>query len=181
MNLIFQHLYYIIVYPAIILGVLLERYFYKNEPVSKITEYLFQGRYPFFNRDLTRVKNMRINTVIDLTKEFPWINQKKFYKLNNISYFNFPTTDWWLVSESNLAEILNIFKESCEKQRKVLIHCAMWSGRSWTTSIYCLSHFYNLSFEEAYAFLKEKRTLVDLGFNQELYLKKILKSSSEIK
>lgn len=113
------------------------------------------------------IKANNIKIIIWLSDE-----QEKSFHSNNINFFNFKVED--VIFESN--KLFNlcrvIYKILDNNTDNIFIHCTQGVSRSPTVVLYYLMRKYNLKFQEALKFVKDKRNIVNPNIGFQNILKK---------
>ncbi len=127
----------------------------KREPAyNQLTENIFIGR-----RLLSHELPNKIDCVIDLTCEF---NEPKTLRL--LSYYSFPILDGFVPSAE---ELRRWGKQVANMSGNIYIHCAEGRGRTGLFAAVVLFYLGRCqTVDAALDFIKSKRSLVRLGYEQ---------------
>jgi len=150
-------------------GLFLNLYNLTYQPTFIIDDIYLGNAYNASN--YSNIINNNIGLIINVTEEIP-----NYYSCeNNIEYYNvsikdlntYHITDFLTVT---IKKMRQFYEEEKKKQvdtnilpKKILIHCFMGSSRSATLVIAYLAKYHNLSIDEALAYCKKKRDLVNIN------------------
>ena len=155
----------------------LYRTHHMNHP-SQILKFLYLGNYKH-SSDNKELKKLKINYILNCAIECHNYNLPKTIKELHLK-----------VKDSETFDILNYFDTANEFINKCklmggicLVHCKLGVSRSTTFVIAYLIKYANLTTDEAFAFVKSKRSSIkpNDGFMRQLYMyEKILKENQQI-
>lgn len=144
-------------YPAI-------RYVYErilgHEWFDKITENLWLGGAPTYERDYQFVFDHNFGAIVDLRAEREADIAR--YREHNIDYLKLRVLDVMVPTPEQLDEGVDFIRHHVLLNNPVLIHCAKGRGRSAALVAAYLMRYEGMSYDEAQEFLVSKRSLVNL-------------------
>jgi atypical dual specificity phosphatase len=129
-------------------------------PHDEISETLWLGGAPTYQRDYQFLIDHGIDAVVDIREERS--SDLDFYAQHGIQHTKFKVLDVTVPSPAVLDEGVAWMQEQVAQGRSVLVHCAKGRGRSATLVAAYLMKVRELSFEQAEALLAGKRRLVKL-------------------
>ena len=131
-----------------------------NSWYSEITPQLWLGGAPTYARDYDELLANRINAVVNIRAERD--DDVDFYRTHDIAYTRYRTPDMMAPDAATVQAATDWIKAQVDDGRIVLIHCAKGRGRSATLLAGYLMREHGLSFEEAEAQIRGKRSLTKL-------------------
>ena len=155
----------------------LYRTHHMNHP-SQILKFLYLGNYKH-SSDNKELKKLKINYILNCAIECHNYNLPK-----NIKELHLKVKDSETFDILNYFDIANEFINKCKLMGGIcLVHCKLGVSRSTTFVIAYLIKYANLTTDEAFAFVKSKRSSIkpNDGFMRQLYkYEKILKENQQI-
>ena len=155
----------------------LYRTHHMNHP-SQILKFLYLGNYKH-SSDNKELKKLKINYILNCAIECHNYNLPK-----NIKELHLKVKDSETFDILNYFDIANEFINKCKLMGGIcLVHCKLGVSRSTTFVIAYLIKYANLTTDEAFAFVKSKRSSIkpNDGFMRQLYMyERILKENQQI-
>ena len=155
----------------------LYRTHHMNHP-SQILKFLYLGNYKH-SSDNKELKKLKINYILNCAIECHNYNLPK-----NIKELHLKVKDSETFDILNYFDIANEFINKCKLMGGIcLVHCKLGVSRSTTFVIAYLIKYANLTTDEAFAFVKSKRSSIkpNDGFMRQLYMyEKILRENQQI-
>ena len=140
------------------------RYYYENvrghEWFTQITPQLWLGGAPVNTRDYAELVRLGINAVVNIRAERD--DDVDFYAGHDIRYVRFVVPDVMVPTPAMLTASTDWIKTQVDDGRVVLVHCAKGRGRSATLLAGYLMREEGMTFDEANAFMKARRSLTKL-------------------
>jgi atypical dual specificity phosphatase len=131
-----------------------------HEWFDEITETLWLGGAPTYERDYLFVIEKHIRAVVDLRAERE--ADKARYQQHDIDYLQIKVLDVTVPTPEQLDEGVEFIRQHVGQNHKVLVHCAKGRGRSATMLAAYLMRYEGMGYEEAREFLHSKRSLVNI-------------------
>ena len=155
----------------------LYRTHHMNHP-SQILKFLYLGNYKH-SSDNKELKKLKINYILNCAIECHNYNLPK-----NIKELHLKVKDSETFDILNYFDTANEFINKCKLMGGIcLVHCKLGVSRSTTFVIAYLIKYANLTTDEAFAFVKSKRSSIkpNDGFMRQLYMyERILKENQQI-
>ena len=155
----------------------LYRTHHMNHP-SQILKFLYLGNYKH-SSDNKELKKLKINYILNCAIECHNYNLPK-----NIKELHLKVKDSETFDILNYFDTANEFINKCKLMGGIcLVHCKLGVSRSTTFVIAYLIKYANLTTDEAFAFVKSKRSSIkpNDGFMRQLFMyEKILKENQQI-
>ena len=155
----------------------LYRTHHMNHP-SQILKFLYLGNYKH-SSDNKELKKLKINYILNCAIECHNYNLPK-----NIKELHLKIKDSETFDILNYFDTANEFINKCKLMGGIcLVHCKLGVSRSTTFVIAYLIKYANLTTDDAFAFVKSKRSSIkpNDGFMRQLYMyEKILKENQQI-
>ena len=155
----------------------LYRTHHMNHP-SQILKFLYLGNYKH-SSDNKELKKLKINYILNCAIECHNYNLPK-----NIKELHLKVKDSETFDILNYFDTANEFINKCKLMGGIcLVHCKLGVSRSTTFVIAYLIKYANLTTDEAFAFVKSKRSSIkpNDGFMRQLYMyEKILRENQQI-
>lgn len=142
----------------------------KVPPIQKINEHLFLA-CRLFPSDIDTLKENGITAILDVTCEFDGLEWSSTQE--NINYLNIPVLDHSVPTHSQLNQAINWIHHHVQKDRRVVVHCALGRGRSvFVMAAYLLSQNKDADVHQILAQIKETRETANLNKRQLHHLAK---------
>lgn len=129
-----------------------------NDWFSEITPNLWLGGAPTFDRDYQFLRENGITAVVNIRAERE--DDTEFYKQHGIDYIQIKVFDMLVPQNEHFDAGIEFTRHHIENDGVVLIHCAKGRGRSAVLMAAYLMKHEGMTFDEAVAFMKNKRRLV---------------------
>ena len=140
------------------------RFIYKriqgNRWYDKITEHVWLGGAPTYQRDYDFLIENQIGAVIDIRNERS--DDLELFQRHDIRHLKLRVPDIHVPDDQIISAGVEYIQQQVEDGRDVYVHCAKGRGRSATLIAGWLMKYRNMSFEEARDFMVGKRKLVKL-------------------
>ena len=135
-------------------------WFSQITPTDGVTEALWLGGAPTYQRDYDFLAAHNIRAVVNIRAERD--DDVDFYRAHDIAYVRYHVPDLQLPDEAVITDAVAWMKQQVEAGRTVLVHCAKGRGRSAILLAAYLMREHGLSYEEAQRLLTSKRRLTKL-------------------
>ena len=91
---------------------------------GKVDEFLYRGAQPS-EKGLKELREMGVNTIIDLRDEWPWEvkKERRYVRSLGMNFVNLPGNGWSPPSDRQVAEFFRIVQE--RPRRRIFVH---WVG-----------------------------------------------------
>jgi len=159
-----------------------DKFFKKRWPwFNQIDTNIFLGALPLKNLDhFTIFKDNNIKAVlsiieeIDTKKETIFVSpiELSFWKKNHIDHLHISCKDLYPPSLKDLDLAADFIHKNVQENKKIYVHCTAGRSRSAMTIICYLMKYKNMSYEDAFKYVKSKRDLVLVNRLQREQLKK---------
>ena len=140
------------------------RYYYEivrgHEWYSQITPQLWLGGAPTYERDYQALLDLDIDAVVNIRAERD--DDIEFYREHDIEYIRFIVPDVGTPKGEMLTVSTDWIAEQIADGRTVLVHCAKGRGRSAALLAAYFMREQGMTFDEAFALMKSKRSLTKL-------------------
>ncbi|NGX62864.1 MAG: hypothetical protein KR126chlam6_00266 [Candidatus Anoxychlamydiales bacterium] len=152
---------------------------------NQINKNIFLGAVPLKNLDhFTIFKDNNIKAVLSIIEE---IDTKKetifvspinlsFWKQNSIDHLHISCKDLYPPSLKDLDLAADYIHKKIQENKKIYVHCTAGRSRSAMAIICYLMKYKNMSYEDAFKYVKSKRDLVLVNRSQRDQLKKYSKT-----
>lgn len=96
---------------------------------GKVDEFLYRGAQPS-EKGLKELREMGVNTIIDLRDEWPWEvkKERRYVRSLGMNFVNLPGNGWSPPSDRQVAEFFRIVQE--RPRRRIFVHCWLGGDRS---------------------------------------------------
>lgn len=131
-----------------------------NAWYTEIQPKLWLGGAPTYDRDYDFLFTQNIDAVLDIRAERR--DNEELYREKGVRYVHVSVLDLFVPSSEQIEEAVSWTDEQLKDGRTVLIHCAKGRGRSATLLAAYLTRHHDMTYDEAHAFMLEKRPLVKL-------------------
>ncbi len=125
---------------------------------TQISDDLWLGGAPTYTRDYEFLRENGVGAVLDMRWERS--ADLEFYKTHDINYKKVKVFDVGVPTLEQTHDAVTFVRENVLAGRPVLIHCAKGRGRSGVILMAYLMRYEGMTFEEARAFVKAKRSLL---------------------
>ena len=131
-----------------------------NAWYTEIRPKLWLGGAPTYQRDYDFLFANGIDAVLDIRAERR--DNEELYRKKGVRYMHMSVLDLFVPSSEQIEQAVNWTDEQLKDGRTVLIHCAKGRGRSATLFAAYLTRHNEMTYDEAHAFMLERRPLVKL-------------------
>lgn len=143
-----------------------------NDWWTKIEPFnIYLGALPLKNKGhLQAIADLGVTHVLSVVEDFEmedgWFNSPvtaEDWKAYGIAFENIPAVDFSPLSHSEIETGVDYLARMLGEGHTVYVHCKAGRGRSATIVIVYLMQFENLSFDDAFALVKEQRPQINLN------------------
>ena len=129
---------------------------------DQIDDNVYIGSMPITLNDLYYLDNIDVNSIVSLNEnwELHIESNKELLDKLDIEFFQYPSRDLIPPKMDAIILAVNQIITEIKKNKKVYIHCRAGRGRAATISICYLIQHKNMNPEEAYRYLKQKRSKI---------------------
>jgi atypical dual specificity phosphatase len=127
---------------------------------SQITPTLWLGGAPTYQRDYARLVEYGVSAVVNIRAERP--DETDFYDRHHMTHVRYMVPDVSVPDAAVISQAVDWMKSQIDEGRTVLVHCAKGRGRSATLIAGYLMREKGMSFAQANALMKSKRSLTKL-------------------
>ena len=131
-----------------------------HEWFSQIKPQFWMGGAPTYRRDYDFILAQQITAVLNIRAERE--DDTVFYERHDIAHIQYKVPDVSVPDETTITDAVDWIKRQVEDGRTVLVHCAKGRGRSATLMAGYLMREEGMSFDEAEALLRSRRSLTKL-------------------
>ncbi|RDV26108.1 hypothetical protein DXV75_08505 [Alteromonas aestuariivivens] len=136
----------------------------KVPPVQRIDENLYLA-CRLFGKDVEELNKLGVDAILDVTAEFDGLDWSAYQ--SDFEYLNIPVLDHSSPSDEQLLTAINWIRQQHQKQKCVVVHCALGRGRSvLVVAAYLLACDPGLSIENALERIQSVRTTARLNKHQ---------------
>ena len=137
---------------------------YIDEPV-KIIENIYLGHL-LNASNYNKLKELNIDSIVNVTCEL-----SNYYE-NDFHYYNILIKDELdSCFDNEIENCISFIHEKVTNNKNVLVHCSQGRSRSVTIIAAYLMKYKNLSFEQAYNYIKSKKQIINMNTNFKQILK----------
>lgn len=131
-----------------------------NEWFSYVKPQLWLGGAPTYQRDYDAILANAITAVLNIRAERE--DDTAFYERHGVTHIQYKVQDIAVPDEDVITDAVAWIKRQVDDGRTVLVHCAKGRGRSATLLAAYLMREEGMTFDEAEALLKSRRSLTKL-------------------